>query len=308
MIWPLFVIAAATFSAARYSIIRHSLRETPSLAIAFASRAFALVVLLPMLGFIPLVIPGDAAFIGVTALTAVLTAVASVLQYHAMRRSALADTIPWLALVPLFMLVSVYFLYDEVPGMLSLAGVCILSGGVWLYARGRTTVPSGPAAPRDARRATLAMLGSTIIIGLTTALDRIPIASARTIDPDAGAFSYTFIWHVFSAVVFMAALPFVGRSSASLAGAGRRLWFQRALWLQAMASGVAFLLQMQAVSISIAEQIPAGVVLVKAVSLLQLPLAMLFGQIVLKERISLLRGAGSLVMLAGAVIIILGRS
>ncbi|HOG65669.1 MAG TPA: EamA family transporter, partial [Spirochaetota bacterium] len=67
-------------------------------------------------------------------------------------------------------------------------------------------------------------------------------------------------------------------------------------------------LQMQAVSISIAQQIPAGVVLVKAVSLLQLPMAMLFGRMVLKERISPRRAVGSLVMLAGAVIIVLGRS
>ncbi len=308
MIWPVFVIAAATFSAARYSIIRHSLRETPSLAIAFASRGFALVVLVPMLGVMPLIIVENAAFIGVTALTAVLTAVASVLQYHAMRRSPLADTIPWLALVPLFMLVSVSLLYGEVPRTVSLAGVLVLSAGVWLYARGKPATASTGTQPGDARRATLAMFISTVIIGLTTALDRIPIEAARQIDPDAGAFSYTFVWHVFSAIVFLGALPWMGRSSAGLAKSGRKLWMQPALWLQAMASGIAFLLQMQAVSISIAQQIPAGVVLVKAVSLLQLPMAMLFGRMVLKERISPRRAVGSLVMLAGAVIIVLGRS
>jgi len=193
MIWPVFVIAAATFSAARYSIIRHSLRETPSLAIAFASRGFALVVLVPMLGVMPLIIVENAAFIGVTALTAVLTAVASVLQYHAMRRSPLADTIPWLALVPLFMLVSVSLLYGEVPRTVSLAGVLVLSAGVWLYARGKPATASTGTQPGDARRATLAMFISTVIIGLTTALDRIPIEAARQIDPDAGAFSYTFV-------------------------------------------------------------------------------------------------------------------
>ena len=284
------------------------MQETPSLAIAFASRAFALIILLPVICFVPLVFPNDPAFIGVTALTAVLTAIASVLQYHAMRRSPLGDTIPWLALVPLFMLVSVYFLYGEVPGTTSLSGVCVLSAGVWVYTRGKPVRQGEKASLSYLGRGTLAMLVSTIIIGWTTALDRIPIEAARSINPDAGALSYTFIWHVFSALVFFLVLPWIGRSSAVLASGGKKLWFQRALWLQAMASGIAFLLQMQAVSLSIAEQIPAGVILVKAVSLLQLPMAMLLGRVFLKEKINRRRMLGSMVMLAGAIIIIMGRS
>ena len=298
MTWPLFVLGAAFFSAARYFIIRRSLVDTPSVAIAFASRAFALVLLVPLALVLPFTVPESASFWGVTGLTAVLTAIASVLQYHAMRRWPLADTVPWLALVPLFMLVCVYVLYGEVPGRLALLGVLVLSCGVFLYARKKPEeAATGMAPAAGYGRGVLCMLGSTMILGLTTALDRIPVG-------ESGAFNYTVIWHALSALVFLATLPLLGHSSAARARKGGKIWSQPALWLQALASGAAFLLQMQAVALSVS--ISAGVLLVKAVSLLQLPLAMFAGRIFLAERITPQRACGSLLMLAGAIGIILG--
>jgi drug/metabolite transporter (DMT)-like permease len=289
MTWIVLSLAAAVFYAVRYALVKRCLAGVGSLSINFHSRLFAFLALLPFAALFGLRRPDALLFGAALAATVVLTGVASVLQVFAVKRYDLSSSIPFLAFTPLFMVGWVLLLYGEMPRPQALAGLLLLSAGAWLINR---------TEPASARRGTrnrggLIFLCVAAVIGLTTSLDRLAIQESG-----AGGYTYALAWNLASAILFAAvcaARDGIGAAVRPLAA------HPIALPAQGLLAAAAFLLQMLAVEN--ARHVAANVIHVKAITLLQLVIAVGIGAALFGEREPRRRLLGAALLLGGAVVV-----
>jgi len=295
--WILLSLNAAFFFALRYVVIKKYLPGVSSVVLAFTGRLTGLVMLLPLLLWQDAPVGNVFLFWSVVAATSILTAAASLMQLHAVKKHDLSSSIPFLSFVPLFMIAGVYVLFGETPTLRSLAGIVMLALGAYVLNMERGMALTAPFSALAANRGGMLFLGVALIFGVTTSLDRVAIDTAG-----GGGFAYSLYWHLFSVVLF--AMIFMNRAKAP--GYVREI--RRSvvpLVVQGAFSIIAFYSQMTAVEL--AKNVEANVIYVKGLTMMQLFIGVMFGVTLFGERNAPSRIAGSLLMIGGALFMMLFR-
>jgi drug/metabolite transporter (DMT)-like permease len=291
MSWIILSLLSALFFAIRYVIIKKFLSNVNTYLMAFSYRLFGVLYLLPLLYWFKLENLDSALFWWITILTALLTAVASIMQLKALQKYELSTSVPFLAFIPLFMLLPVYLLYQEVPDWRSLWGIVMLSIGAILINRNKESRFGLKQLLKS--KGSLLFFGVALIFGVTTSLDRIPIKEAMN-----SGFTYTFMWHIVSTILF-AFIFFSGKRTEHVREFKLNLM---PFALQGLFGIIAFTCQMWAVEV--AKDLNANVIYIKAITLLNLLFSVFFGYLIFKEKNLFYKLSGAVLMLIGAFVVI----
>lgn len=294
MLWIWLSILASVFFALRHVVIKKYLSNTDTMLTAFSTRLFGFLYLIPFLYYYKLEGVYSIEFLGTTLITALLTAIASIMQLKAIQKFDLSSSVPFLAFIPLFMILPVYLIFGELPNYFSIIGLLVLSfGGVLVNSSGQHDLFKIFMNILN-NKGSLLFLGVALIFGITTTIDRIAIVSANN-----SGFTYTFVWHIISTLIFsfiflnVKKIPFYISESKK---------YGKWLAIQGLFGIIAFLMQM--IAVEYAKQVNANVIYIKAITLLQLLISVLFGIIIFKEKHAKYRIAGAIFMIIGAIVVI----
>ncbi|WP_305045204.1 DMT family transporter [Geoalkalibacter sp.] len=253
---------------------------------AWAWRLLALPFLLPLL---PLALPATLGphFWPALLAGAALNILAAVLYMKAIAEGELSLSVPLISFTPLFLLLTSPLLLREIPGTSGILGVLLIVAGAYLLNIGQWR--RGWREPIRAllrQRSARLMLAVALIWSVSANIDKIGLLNSSPL-----------LWAIaINAAIALGMLPLMvvrrslGRPSSALP------W--RSLLLVGLCGGLATLCQMAAISLA---QVPY-VIAVKRLSILFTTLAGLFllGERGLRERL-----AGTLVMLAGVLVLAL---
>lgn len=253
---------------------------------AWAWRLLALPFLLPLL---PAALPVKlgAAFWPALVVGAGLNILAALLYMEAIRASDLSLSVPLVTFTPLFLLVTSPLLLREIPDLSGIFGVLLIVSGAYLLNIAK--LHDGPAAPLRAlfkERGARLMLLVALIWSLTANIDKIGLQNSSPL-----------LWATaINAAIALGMLPLVllrlRRPQVS------RQWPWRWLLLVGLCGGLTTLCQMLAISLT---QVPY-VIAVKRLSIL---FTTLYGLLLLREKGLRERLTGTLVMLAGVIVLAL---
>ena len=289
--WLGWALACALWMGAVDVLSKGALREFDPWIVGTARLGFALPALaLPILwaGWPAL----SAAFWITVAIMIPLEIVAFFCLLEALRVAPLAETVPFLALSPLFtVLVSWCLLGERVTG-LGLLGLGIIgAGGYLLYGHELRFGALGPLRAMTRSRGTKLMVLVALLYSITSTLGKLAIElSSPTAFPG--------IYFALLAVVFVAIHLARGRRPAAfLQAVARRPWLLAGL---GMADGITFLIH----SIGVLLAPVAYFVGVKRLSSV---VSVLVGGLVFRQRHLPLQVAGAGCMVAGVFLLTLGR-
>jgi len=269
--WVLLSIAAMAANAGKVLAVRRLCGGIDSRFLVFLSRAGAAAVLMPILLASEFAVPRSWVFWGVTLVTAVLTAVASVLLTEAIKKGQLASVMPMQATVPVFMAAVLMIGFDERPGIESLAWIMatVVCLGLTLY----FGAAQKAARPSKTVIFTVFSLTAAVIFGLTTVLDRVAIQAAA-----GGALAYSGCWNLASAVILAIEC---GRSNT-----GRRLKKADLLPAAVFCGAALAAFYSQQLAVELSASIPGAVVNVKTIVMLHLPVVIMTNFIVFNDKCS----------------------
>jgi drug/metabolite transporter (DMT)-like permease len=287
--WVLFSLLAMTAEVGKVLAVKHLCRGINSRIVVLSSRVVSAAALTPILFVCGVGFPVDAIFWVVIVVTSLITAVASVWMTDAVKFGNLTAVMPMQAAAPVFSLLTLWLGWHETPEkaesivlmLLSMAAV-----GVTLYAANRDKTSGGNPFY------TVLSLAAAILFGVSTILDRTAIGRVAQ-----GALAYTACWNLFSAFLMAAE---TARTKAWQGVLLSRSWLP--LTVYSLAALAAFISQQYAVQQSLA--ISGAVVNVKSIVMLHLPVLVVLGMLVFRERPKPLTLAASLSAIALAFLLV----
>ena len=132
MEWLIFAVLTAVFDSLKNLVSKRGLQSADEYVVAWASRFFALPLLLPLLFWIERPELGDR-FWFVLPLMVSIQVVANILYFRAIKVADLSLTTPLLALTPLFLIGVSPIVVNEVLQPLDIVGIFLITGGTyWL--------------------------------------------------------------------------------------------------------------------------------------------------------------------------------
>ncbi len=289
-LWIIYAILSGIFVSLRELYIKKYIRQSPEM-ISFATRFYGSIIFL-LLAAPGNLLPGDAiqgrisidnlpVFAGITLLTVVITAIATLIRLRLIKTEDLSLTTPWLGCVPIFVVLWSMLLYQELPRALALLGIGLVSAGAFtINLQGKRL---------QMKKASMWMLFSAALLGLTTSLDKIAIGASSAI-------TYSLLWTITSAGLMYAV---VRARTKKVILADRHLILQAVLWAGE------FLFQMFAVQ-SLSSQ-SSGQTYVKTLTMLHIVLTTIIGSMIFGEQERKKRSLSAVLIFLGAVIVVLCR-
>lgn len=108
-----------------------------------------------------------------------LNAFAQVLYMHAVRRSPLSLTIPYLSFTPVLLLFSAWLALGERPSPFGALGICLVALGAYLLNAPARISPLAPLRAIYREKGSLMMLAVAAIWAVTSTIDKLALASGR---------------------------------------------------------------------------------------------------------------------------------
>lgn len=177
---PIALVTALSFSTAD-ALSKKALRDTDDLVIAWVRQGYALPFL--AIGFLFVPIPRlDLKFWLSVASLIPLEIGALLLYLRAIRISPLSLTVPFLALSPVFIIITAFILLGEWPSRYGMTGIFLIAFGAYLL-NARTT-KTGVLEPFRAvlkERGSLLMIGVALIYSVTSTLGKVAIEHSSPI-------------------------------------------------------------------------------------------------------------------------------
>ncbi|OHB58231.1 MAG: hypothetical protein A2Y12_02350 [Planctomycetes bacterium GWF2_42_9] len=267
--WIVMSLAAMAANAGKVLTIRRFCGGVDSTLLVLCSRALSAVVLLPILFATGNSIPRSGLFWGVVAITAIITAVASVLLTEAIKKGNMAAVMPAQATVPIFMLLFLVIVFGEHP-----SGCSIFWTAAAMGCLGATLYFSSPAKTHSKTTIfTVFSVFAAVLFGIGTVLDRTAITAAA-----GGALAYSACWNFVSAVILGVQCQrkkikwYVSKKNAAAVAV-----------FSLLALG-AFFCQQYAVQLS--ASLAGGVVNVKTIVMLHLPIVVAANYFISSEKYS----------------------
>jgi drug/metabolite transporter (DMT)-like permease len=284
MVGYFYAFGAAFFTAASDAMAKQALQRHSPVVVAWARLACASIFLLPLIFFIPM--PSlDGIFWFIIALLLPMEIVAIVLYMKALQMSPLSLTLPFLSLTPVFTIVTSFLILGERPDLEGVAGICFIVAGT--FALNIHLVKRGilfPLRSIVSEKGSLYMIVVAFIYSFTSVLGKAAIQHS----------SPAFMGICYIPMISLALLPFAlrkGMSGAELKS-GKLLFF-----LIGFCQALAVLCHFKGISMILVSYM----ISVKRMSLL---FGVAFGGLFFHEEYIKQRLAGSLLMLAGVVLIL----
>lgn len=279
-LWILFAFLSGVFVSLREMYIKRYIKQSPEI-ISFTTRFYGSII------FIILAFQGNInitdipVFIGITAITVVITAFATLIRLRMIKTEELSLTTPWLGAVPMFVALWSMVLYREVPTAPALIGILLVCIGAFTI-----NLQGGRI---EIRKASLWMLLTALLLGFTTSLDKLAIGASSAI-------TYSLIWTISSAVFMYG----IAKTKSS-----RVLSFDKHLIMQAVLWVGEFLFQMLAVqNIS---SVASGQTYVKTLTMLNIVITTVISSLIFREEDRRKRIFSACLIFIGAVLVVLYR-
>lgn len=292
VLWPLPALSGAIAQAAYNTGVKVVLPGISPLFLAgttFLSASGALFSLSYLAGFPPLS-PG---FFPAVVITVGINLAATLLLYRALSLSDLSLCIPMLSFTPVFLVATSALLLGEIPGPAGILGIFLVAAGSYLLAAGNRS--SGFPAPlgrlfRDP--GIRLVLVVAFLYSISSNYDKIAVETSDT---------------QFSSAVIFLLLGLLMSAGACMGYIGWKtpLWttpVRRPVMLLLPALGLVLALEAISINVAYTLSIVPYVISIKRLSIF---FAVLFGGFILREGGFRPRAAGSLVMIAGTVLIAL---
>lgn len=131
MVWFSFAFLSALFAALRNLLAKQQLEDINEYVIAWSSRFFSLILLLPLL------LKSEKPHLGhqfqtAFIVTLILQIFANLLYFRALKASDLSLTAPMISFTPLFLLVTSPLIIGEFPSLIDLLGIFLIVGGSYV--------------------------------------------------------------------------------------------------------------------------------------------------------------------------------
>lgn len=287
MTWVLFAFLTAFFESAKDVFGKKGLARSDEYVVAWAWRFFAIPFLLPplLLTGIP---PLDRQFFLALAVSGSLNLITSVLYLRALRLSDLSVTVPMVTFTPLFLLLTSPLLLGESPNALGMTGVLlIVLGSYLLNIRQRSQGYLAPFKALLREPGPRLMLLVALTWSITANVDKIGLQHSSPM-------FYGFALNAFLAIgLFPLALRRMrGNRLALQANFGNLLAI-------GACGGLTIACQMYALSLAI---VPYVIAIKRTSSIM----SVLWGALVFREAGLRERLTGTVVMVAGVALIVLG--
>ncbi|MBM2838250.1 MAG: EamA-like transporter family protein, partial [Deltaproteobacteria bacterium] len=164
------------------ALSKYALKDSGEEVVAWASWGFATPFLLATLPFIE--IPTlDLTFWIATILALPLELVAVLFYIRSIKISPLSLTIPFLALTPVFLIATSFFILGELPDSSGIAGIILIAVGAYLLnlnSSGKGFLAPLTAILRD--KGSLLMIGVSFIYSITSNLGKIAVLHSSSLD------------------------------------------------------------------------------------------------------------------------------
>lgn len=279
-LWILFAVISGVFVSLREMYIKKYIRQSPEI-ISFTTRFYGSFV------FIFIALGGNIkinnipVFIGITLLTVVVTAFATVVRLRLIKAEDLSLTTPWLGLVPIFMVFWCLLLYRQIPDAITLIGILSVCAGAFTI-----NLQGGKL---KFKKASLWMILIAFLFGLTTSVDKLAIGASSAV-------TYSLLWTIASAFLMYGVAK---KKSGKVLVVDKHLMIQAVLWV------ADFLFQMLAVQK--VSSLSSGPTYVKTLTLLNIVITTVAGSLIFKEKDRARRIVSAFLIFAGAVLVILFR-
>ncbi len=270
--WVIAALLAMLANLAKVLMVKRYCHQIDAWWLVFYSRLIPGAILLIALQFISYQIIEPMVFWSATLLAALLTIGGSLLYINALKQGELSRVMPVQASVPLFMVITTWLLYDEVPGLFALSCMVMIvfSVGYVLRANGQR----GHSQGSHHASATYWSLLAALLFGISTVLDRVAIAAATH-----GALVFSAYWSLVTVVLLLPMLGWRWRTSSQPT---RKQLFAFPLWVYMLLVLLAFISQQFAVEWSL--HVENGVSYVKTIVMIHIAAAAWLGIKLLGER------------------------
>lgn len=287
MLWFLLALSSAFSQATTDALTKKALGHTDYFMVAWLRNILAVPFLLVALLFVPIPHP-DSTFYFAVAAALPLEVIATLLYTRALEISPLSLTMPFLALTPVYLLLTSSVLLGEVPSTAGAVGVCLLGSGAYLL-NAHTVKGGGIFAPFKAiyrEKGSMMMMAVAAIFAFTSDLSKVAIMHSSPL------FFSAFYLVAFS-VIFTPISLYLTKTKLSAVRSRMPIFLMIGAALAATSISQNIGMQLTQVSYMIA---------VKRTSLL---FSIGFGYLMFRERNISVRFLGGAVMLVGLVVMAL---
>jgi len=278
--WVIFAVISGIFVSLREMYIKKNIKQSPEV-ISFATRFFGSIVFIFIAYQGDIIISNIPVFVGITLLTVLITAFATVIRLRLIKEEDLSLTTPWLGAIPLFVVLWSVIIYHDIPNAASLLGIVLVCFGAFtINLQGKKL---------QMKKSSLWMLLIAGLLGLTTSVDKIAIGASSAI-------TYSVIWTIASAALMYGVAK---NKSQKVMIMDKHLIIQAVLWV------VEFFFQM--IAVQSVSQIASGPTYVKTLTMLNIVITTVISSLVFKEKERKKRILSAVMIFTGAVIVVLFR-
>jgi drug/metabolite transporter (DMT)-like permease len=286
MSWWGYALLSAFCLATADALCKKALEDTDELLVAWARVGFSVPFLI--VANLPIAIPLlDRTFWQALVIALPLEITAFLLYIRAIKVSPLSLTVPYLALTPVFLIVSSFVILGELPDKSGVAGILLISLGAYvLNVRAGAGGLLAPVRRVLRERGSLLMIGVAFVYSITSSLGRVMVLHSSAL----------FLGLVYTSVLTVVLAPF---ALMRLKGQGFR---SRGKSKSFLLIGLFYALMVIFHYQALAHAEVAYMIAVKRTSLV---FSVFYGAVVFKERSLWERLGGSVLMLLGVGLITL---
>jgi len=287
-LWIIYALLTAFFLATSDALTKRVLAARDEYFVAWIRLVFALPVLLVSFLFID--IPRlDRIFWSATLIALPLEVIAIILYTKALKVSPISLTMPFLALTPLFLIITAFLLLDEKVSFRGGAGIILIAAGSYTLNihRVRVTILE-PIKAIYKERGSIMIVIVAFIFSITSSLGKMAIEHSSPIF--FGSFYFILVTLMFT--------PIAAKKNKG------KVIITRKDFLPFAAIGITFSLMIIFHMLAMSLTEVAYMISVKRMSLL---ISVFYGYFLFSEKNIAQRAVGSVIMLAGFALIVLSR-
>ena len=286
MQWIIYSFLTALFESLKDVLGKKSLEKCNEYIVAWALRLFALPFLLPLLFFTKKIVLGSG-FWPALLLGGILNLITTVLYMKAIKASDLSVTVPMVTFTPLFLLLTSPVIVGEFPPLLGILGILlIVFGSYLLHLKEKQKGILAPFKAIITEKGPRLMLVVAFVWSITANIDKVGIQNSSVV-------LWAVAIHIFIIITMIPLMWITSRSSIH-----QLVKHRNVLVSLGLINALKYFFQLAALQFTL-------VVYVISIKRTSAILCVIFGALIFKEKGLKERLTGSVIMVAGVLLITL---